>query len=914
MNAIGWMLAGSIAHATLFAIAGMAAYLAIRRQGPAAGSLAAGTSLAIMGIVSVVVLSPWPRWWRFGAVDRPAASAAAADVIEGASAPAGGGSTVPESPIRPRPGHPAKGIGTLSTAAPSLLELFIDELRSPTTSRAAEGWNWRGWLVAGFLAGLVLGAARLALGLRGLARLRASSRPLEDRELEELVAGLRAELGCVRRVELRESTELVTPATIGWRRPIVLLPTDWRDWDREERRAVLSHELAHVRRGDFAAGLAAQLVVAMHFYHPLAHWLANRLRLEQELAADAWGAQLSGGKASYLATLARMALRRDGPAPTWPARAFLPSHGTFVRRIEMLKNHGPIPHITVSPARRVLTVAALACVGLAVAGLRGPAGDSPVLAQDRPSEPSARDPHNLSYLPAEARMVVSLRPGALVRRPDAGKLLESLRQGPRFAGGFPVPPEEIEQVLVFWESGGQPDTPARGGSAPLPPPSGIVLRVSKAQDWRALLTRTAGPDIAEARHDGQPYFRLHPKAPSSWCLYPPDDRTAVVADEVLLRDVITDRHAPAPAYPWDEAWKRVDKGHLMMAVDMRWFRRQIARAEDRTSRGSLALETFAPLYEKARSYAISLDASDRKTTLDLVAAAGSPENARPVAETLQAVLTLGKNAAGGLRRDPPASAGNGNEAAEWLLGAADSVLEKARIETSGGFVRLHAESAVDLAEGIRRLTPTLANAQAASRRAKSVNNLKQIALAFHNFESVNNRFPAAVNKDKGPFPYSWRVAILPYIEQQELYNQYRFDEPWDGPNNRKLIDRMPATFAYPAFDGTPSSRSSPSYFVFTGVSTIGGAEGGSQIQQITDGTSNTILAVEARRDIPWTRPEDLSIDPKAPLPEFGGFTPDGFNALFCDGSVHYLKNSINPMVLKALITRDGGEVISSDAY
>ena len=105
-----------------------------------------------------------------------------------------------------------------------------------------------------------------------------------------------------------------------------------------ERRAVLAHELAHVCRGDFLAGLVAQLSLALHFYHPLAHWLAARLRLEQELAADAWGAALSGGKTTYLATLAQMALRRDSRALTWPARAFLPSRGTFVRRIEMLQD------------------------------------------------------------------------------------------------------------------------------------------------------------------------------------------------------------------------------------------------------------------------------------------------------------------------------------------------------------------------------------------------------------------------------------------------------------------------------------------------------------------------------------------------------------------------------------------------
>jgi prepilin-type processing-associated H-X9-DG protein len=84
--------------------------------------------------------------------------------------------------------------------------------------------------------------------------------------------------------------------------------------------------------------------------------------------------------------------------------------------------------------------------------------------------------------------------------------------------------------------------------------------------------------------------------------------------------------------------------------------------------------------------------------------------------------------------------------------------------------------------------------------------------------------------------------------------------------------------------------------------------------QITDGTSNTILAVEAQRDIPWTKPEDIPFNPNAPLPELGGFTPDGFNAAFADGSVRFLKKSINSNVLQALITRDGGEVVRSDAY
>src|SRR5262249_50049517 len=92
------------------------------------------------------------------------------------------------------------------------------------------------------------------------------------------------------------------------------------------------------------------------------------------------------------------------------------------------------------------------------------------------------------------------------------------------------------------------------------------------------------------------------------------------------------------------------------------------------------------------------------------------------------------------------------------------------------------------------------------------------------------------------------------------------------------------------------------------------ATAGPSIMQISDGTSNTILAVEAQREIPWTKPEDIPFFPNGPLPEVGGFTPEGFNAVFADGAVRYITKSINPNVLKALITRDGGEVISPDSF
>jgi hypothetical protein len=776
--------------------------------------------------------------------------------------------------------------------------------------------------VVGFLTSLGLGIARLGLGLWGIARLRTRSLPIDDREMNEMVEVLRAELGCTQCVQVRELTDLATPATVGWRRPLLPLPATWRDWSAAERRAVLAHELAHVFRSDFLCGVAAQLSLALHFYHPLAHWLAARLRLEQELAADAWGAQLSGGKSDYLAILAQMALRGNDRVMTWSARAFLPSHGTFVRRIEMLRKTNSVRQSRLTFRARVVTVGVLSVLGLVIAGLRGPVGESPAKAQDQaiaqPSASNARatgESYDLRFLPADAKMILAVRPGSLIRRRHVLALVESIRKASPFMGVILTRPEEVEQLLLFW--------PGETQAASLPPPSGLVLRLTKPQDGKFLRDQVIGPDSQEARHDGQTYIRTNPNAPSGWGIYIPDDRTLVAAPEELLRELIEDRNVPVPRHSWDEAWNQAAKGQFMLSLETRWLRRRIAQARAgerggpwRTSDAMLQLETFSPLLDKARSYALGVTASDSGLAMDLVATVGSESDGKPVAETLQAVVTLSKNTVEGLRRNVEHQPGAQGEGLDWLLQAACSLLDRAQVERSASLIRLRTDASVDLAEGIKLLVPAVSNARAASNRATSVNNLKQIGLAFHNYVASNNHFPAAVNlggKSKS-IPYSWRVAILPFIEQQELYNVYNFDEPWDGPNNRKLIDRMPAVFRCSSSDGTPSSRTNSSYFVFTGPATAVGAGTEPKLPDFTDGTSNTILAVEAVRDIPWTKPEDIPFDTNGPLPELGGFWEDGFSALFADGSVRYLKKSIRSEVLKALITRAGGEVISSDSY
>ncbi len=218
------------------------------------------------------------------------------------------------------------------------------------------------------------------------------------------------------------------------------------------------------------------------------------------------------------------------------------------------------------------------------------------------------------------------------------------------------------------------------------------------------------------------------------------------------------------------------------------------------------------------------------------------------------------------------------------------------------------------------LLPAVQAAREAARRAQCVNNEKQIALAMLNYHAANDSLPPAAVKDKAGKPLlSWRVAILPYIEQQALYKEFHLDEPWDGPHNKALIASMPPIYACPSRPATAGAPGMTSYRVFAGKATAFPPGRAVKFADVTDGISQTLMVVETRDGVPWTKPEDLEFaadadPPKGPFFGAGSFHTGGFAAAMLDGSVRFLKNSIRPETFRALITRDGGEVIDASAY
>jgi len=209
--------------------------------------------------------------------------------------------------------------------------------------------------------------------------------------------------------------------------------------------------------------------------------------------------------------------------------------------------------------------------------------------------------------------------------------------------------------------------------------------------------------------------------------------------------------------------------------------------------------------------------------------------------------------------------------------------------------------------------PAVQAAREAARRSQSMNNLKQIALAMHNSHDVYRTFPSATTTSKGG-KLSWRVQILPFIEQQALYEQFHLDEDWDSEHNKALISQMPLTYSRPG--STVAAEGRTNYLTIRGDDTaFPDAKKGLGFAQFTDGSSNTIMAVEVSDEnaVVWTKPDDYEYDARDPAAGLRGSRPNGFLAAMCDGSVRFVSDAVAPDVLAAFFTRAGGEVVDWDA-
>jgi prepilin-type processing-associated H-X9-DG protein len=203
-----------------------------------------------------------------------------------------------------------------------------------------------------------------------------------------------------------------------------------------------------------------------------------------------------------------------------------------------------------------------------------------------------------------------------------------------------------------------------------------------------------------------------------------------------------------------------------------------------------------------------------------------------------------------------------------------------------------------------------------SRREQCQSHVRFLGLAMHEYNEKHTHFPAgAIVKGDGTPLLSWRVALLPQMGYKSLYQRFHLDEPWDSPHNLALISKMPREFSCPAGPARKDGRTG--YRVIVGpendgfsVNTAFGPTRGADIRHFTDGTSNTILILETKTFVPWTKPDEIHWAKGGAPPRLESPHSSGAHAVFADGAVRFLKPTIEPHILVALMTMNGGEVTS----
>lgn len=211
---------------------------------------------------------------------------------------------------------------------------------------------------------------------------------------------------------------------------------------------------------------------------------------------------------------------------------------------------------------------------------------------------------------------------------------------------------------------------------------------------------------------------------------------------------------------------------------------------------------------------------------------------------------------------------------------------------------------------IALLLPAVQQAREAARRTQCKNNLKQIGLAMHNYESTFRLFPAAhLNDSQGKPRLSWRVSILPFVDQAPLYNIYNFNDAWDGASNARIASTPIPLYICPTSSST--GMTTTCYVAISGDHTVMGAGKCIPFNDIKDGASNTLMVVEAcGMNIPWIKPQDLDENAVTRVGDPNGISSrhvGGAHALMADGSVRFVSENVSPAVIQALITRDEGD-------
>jgi hypothetical protein len=513
-------------------------------------------------------------------------------------------------------------------------------------------------------------------------------------------------------------------------------------------------------------------------------------------------------------------------------------------------------------------------------------------------------PDDLRLVPADASAFVSVRVAEVWKSDDVKKVLDMMP--PEMKKGI------TEQEDKFGLSLGDCErvTGVIGdyGDFNKNPNVWAIFLTSKDCDEKKLLDQIM-PDRSEETEGKHKYYSTK-KGPDSWAMYFHSKRVFVLGSQRGVKACLDQIDKPAKDGPLKEAIKEAGgKRHFVAAGSLPSMVTAMAKQKLPPE-----MKPFAALLDtEVVMLASDLFGSVQQSEITLTFAdsdkAGKGKDAAEALKKFAIAKLPELKAQMGFNVVPPEARG--------LVDAIETTLKEAKVEQKKDRVVLSFKFQGDMTDLMR---PSLQKVFEAAGRTQGLNNLRQIGIALFNYENAMGRLPPPMSYDaKGQPLLSWRVHLLPYLEQEKLYNEFHLNEPWNSPHNLMLLNRMPPMYRIP---GQPPNATTTHYQVFVGdfqapflrMFAPNSPPHNAQVRRLTeivDGTSNTIAVAEAAGAVPWTKPEDV---PFAPSPQ--GFSaaklglPGAatFNVVLFDGQVRSFPKSISPMNLQAWITPNLGDI------
>ncbi|HZZ29418.1 MAG TPA: DUF1559 domain-containing protein [Pirellulales bacterium] len=520
---------------------------------------------------------------------------------------------------------------------------------------------------------------------------------------------------------------------------------------------------------------------------------------------------------------------------------------------------------------------------------------------------SAGNKLDLSFVPAEAFAISVIQPQRIFTGPLAPVCASIMNMaGGKEKIGFD--PGEIEQAMMIL--GLQPDAAANPNK---PPRIGFVIRFVSDVDqlaWAAKIVPHGTDGTVEGRK-----ARVNANDYAMSCLFA-DAKTLLIANQPDLQWLLRAKPGDSPLRKLAASADDSPEWQLLLAVEP--LRPVVAPAFAEAAQQYPRLAALPKLPTLANSVTANLRQMPQGAAMqfDVIAATPDDAAAKELTDDIKELLDVVKNqliegmqtgarAAGSAGGPPPAVINQMQMMSNKVVAALQPTQE-------GKQVKIHTDiqsGPATIGMAVALILPAVQAAREAAHRTEDSNNLKQLGLALLNYADANKRLPARAIFDKDGKPLlSWRVMILPYLEENELYKQFHLDEPWDSEHNKTLIEKMPDAYKHPEFNEPGKTL----YVVPVGKGLAFEGTEGLRLKDFTDGLSNTIMLVEAApaKAVPWTKPEDWSPDDNNPMKDLGGlFAGNIVNIGFADCHVDGISKDIDAAVFKALLTRSGGEKI-----